>query len=104
MSYGYEWVSGLAVDSLNNIYLAGSTQSFGEGDNDIFLLKYFSSSQINVNSSIEVNSDKNTKIRGNYGIAYSNTTLILVFLGIAVIISSSLIWELITKKRPKKLK
>lgn len=34
---------GLAIDSDNNIYVAGRTESFGAGDEDFFLLKYDSS-------------------------------------------------------------
>jgi len=33
----------IILDSFNNVYVAGVTTSFGEGENDIFLLKYDSS-------------------------------------------------------------
>ena len=38
-NYGY----GIAVDSSSNIYITGTTDSFGAGDHDVLLLKYDSS-------------------------------------------------------------
>jgi hypothetical protein len=34
-----ESLSGIALDSEDNIYVAGRTESFGAGNTDIFLLK-----------------------------------------------------------------
>ncbi|KKK92161.1 hypothetical protein LCGC14_2705720, partial [marine sediment metagenome] len=34
---------GVAVDSSDNVYVAGGTDSFGAGQDDIFLVKYDSS-------------------------------------------------------------
>lgn len=39
----YERAYATAVDSTGNIYITGSTNSFGEGSHDIFLIKYSSS-------------------------------------------------------------
>ena len=36
----FEQVNGVVVDSQDNIYIAGNTQSFSGGDNEIFILKY----------------------------------------------------------------
>lgn len=39
----YEHATRVLVDSLDNVYLAGNTQSFGSGNWDLFLVKYDSS-------------------------------------------------------------
>ncbi|MFX0176405.1 MAG: SBBP repeat-containing protein [Candidatus Hodarchaeota archaeon] len=39
----YDWNEGVAVDSSDNVYLAGETNSFGAGSTDMALIKYDSS-------------------------------------------------------------
>jgi hypothetical protein len=41
-----ELVSEIAVDSSDNVYILGATESFGMGENDLFLLKYNSSGEL----------------------------------------------------------
>jgi len=38
-----DYAKGIAIDSLNNIYVVGTTRNFGPGDRDYFLIKYNSS-------------------------------------------------------------
>jgi len=47
---GGERSYGVAVDSLDNVYLTGYTSSFGEGSNDLALVKFSSIPEITINS------------------------------------------------------
>jgi uncharacterized delta-60 repeat protein len=45
----YDSASKIVVDSFNNLYVGGTTYSFGNGEGDIFLLKYDSSGALQSN-------------------------------------------------------
>ena len=100
-SYVYEWnrtwggVDGdyghaVAVDSSDNMYLAGITNSFGEGYSDMVLVKYDSSgvqqwnrtwggSDFDDGYAIAVDSSGNVYLAGNtYGFGAGNSDLVLV--------------------------
>jgi len=52
---GGDHSSDVAVDSLDNVYLTGYTNSFGEGSNDLALVKFSSIPEITINNPNEVN-------------------------------------------------
>jgi len=41
-----DWSTGIAIDSSDNVYIAGTTDSFGDGNGDLCLLKYNSSGDL----------------------------------------------------------
>ena len=43
---GYDRGEGIVIDQFDNIYIAGSTQSFSEGGNDVWVLKYNSNGNL----------------------------------------------------------
>jgi len=81
---------GIAIDSKDNIYVVGSTQSYGMGDNDICLIKYNASGTFKWNETwggtdddegydIAIDSKDNIYIAGytnNFGAVYSDMCLL----------------------------
>ena len=65
VEYGY----GLALDSLNSVYISGSTVSFAVGSTDIFLVKYIPTPPISAVVDIDPNT-LNLKSNGEYITVY----------------------------------